>query len=38
MTNEMAFTVMLIIALFAGFYLIWWTGKQEREQNREHKS
>lgn len=38
MTNELAFTVMLFMALGAGFYMIWWTRKQEREQDREHKS
>jgi len=38
MTNELAFTVMLFMALFAGFYMIWWTRKQEREQERKQKN
>ncbi len=38
MTNELAFTIMLFMALGAGFYMIWWTSKQEREQKRKQKT
>jgi hypothetical protein len=38
MTNELAFTVMLFMALFAGLYMIWWIRKQERKQVHQGKA
>jgi hypothetical protein len=34
MTNEIAFTIMASIAVLAVLYMVWWTNKQEREQER----
>jgi len=37
MTNEIAFTVMMFIALLAGLYTIWWIRKEERQEEHEDK-
>jgi len=34
MTNEIAFTIMAFIAVLAVLYMVWWTNKQEREEER----
>jgi len=32
MTNQIAFTIMLAAVVLAAIYIVWWTNKQEREQ------
>jgi type II secretory pathway pseudopilin PulG len=38
MTNEIAFTIMAFIAVLAVLYMVWWTNKQEREEERKQES
>jgi hypothetical protein len=37
MSNEIAFTIMISMVALAGLYMIWWTRKQEREQERKQE-
>ncbi len=37
MTNETAFLIMMSMAALAGLYIIWWTRKQEREEDRKQE-
>jgi hypothetical protein len=37
MTNETAFLIMISIAALAGLYMVWWTHKQEREEERKQE-
>jgi len=38
MTNEIAFTLMTFIAVLAVLYMVWWTNKQWRNEEREQES
>jgi hypothetical protein len=34
MINEITFMLIMTMAALAGIYMLWWTRKQEREQER----
>jgi hypothetical protein len=37
MTNEITFMIMMSMVALAGLYIIWWTRKQEREEERKQE-
>lgn len=35
MTNEIAFTIMIVMAALTGIYIVWWTRREERKNRSE---
>jgi cbb3-type cytochrome oxidase subunit 3 len=37
MINQIAFTIMLAVVALAAIYIVWWTNKQERNEERKQE-